>query len=50
MRQDADTWARARAWVLWKALIGLGDDADDAAWALNLPIIEEVIADYERRS
>jgi aminoglycoside phosphotransferase (APT) family kinase protein len=50
VRQDADTWARARAWVLWKALIGLGDDADDAAWALNLPIIEEVIADYERRS
>jgi hypothetical protein len=34
--------------VLWKALIGLGDDADEAAWGLNVPIIEEVIADHER--
>ena len=48
VQQDADTWARARGWVLWKALISLGDDAHDIAWALNAPIIEEVIADHER--
>ena len=48
MQQDADTWARARGWVLWKALISLGDDAHDIAWTLNAPIIEEVIADHER--
>lgn len=48
VQQDADTWARARGWVLWKALISLGDDAHDMAWALNAPIVEEVIADHER--
>ena len=48
MQQDADTWARARGWVLWKALISLGGDADEAAWELNVPIIEEVIADHDR--
>jgi aminoglycoside phosphotransferase (APT) family kinase protein len=48
VQQDADTWARARGWVLWKALISLGGDADDAAWELNVPIIEEVIGDYYR--
>ena len=48
VQQDADTWARARGWVLWKALISLGDDADEAAWALNVRIVKEVIADHER--
>ena len=48
VQQDADTWARARGWVLWKALISLGGDADEAAWELNVPIIEEVIADHDR--
>lgn len=48
VQQDADTWARARGWVLWKALISLGGDAEEAAWELNVPIIEEVIADHDR--
>jgi aminoglycoside phosphotransferase (APT) family kinase protein len=33
--QDDDTWARARAWALWKALI-----------TKDLPVVEQVLADY----
>ena len=28
---DDATWARARGWALWKALITLHDDTDDSA-------------------
>src|SRR5215469_10754497 len=38
---NAGTWARARGWALWKALIGLPGDEE-----LNLRIIHDVIADH----
>lgn len=48
--QDAGTWARARGWALWKALLNLtgfvGTDperADD-----ELRVIEAVLADHDR--
>ncbi|TCC50745.1 aminoglycoside phosphotransferase family protein [Kribbella capetownensis] len=34
--QDAGTWARARGWALWKALI-----------TTDLPVVERVLADYQ---
>lgn len=40
---DAGTWARARGWALWKALIGISDD--EAASALPLRVVDEVLAD-----
>ena len=48
--QDAGTWARARGWALWKALIGLVQDLDsheDRA-AVNRRVVEEVLADHDR--
>ena len=36
VQQDPATWARARAWALWKALI-----------TADIPVIEEVLADHE---
>jgi aminoglycoside phosphotransferase (APT) family kinase protein len=47
---DAGTWARARAWALWKALIlaagvASGNAADTArCWH----VIDEVLADHRR--
>ena len=38
---NAGTWARARGWALWKALISLPGDEE-----LNLRIIHDVIADH----
>jgi aminoglycoside phosphotransferase (APT) family kinase protein len=48
--QDEDTWARARGWALWKALIGLVDDLDTdrERAAVNLRVIAEVLADHDR--
>jgi aminoglycoside phosphotransferase (APT) family kinase protein len=40
--QDDGTWARARGWALWKALIGL---ADGTAVDINHRIIDAVLAD-----
>lgn len=40
---DPGTWARARGWALWKALIGVTDDP--ATSALPLRVIGEVLAD-----
>ena len=37
--QDRDTWARARGWVLWKALI-----------TTDLPVVERVLADHKLHS
>lgn len=48
--QDAGTWARARGWVLWKALLGLAGslDTDPDQAALNQRVIDEVLADHAR--
>ncbi|MDQ2846769.1 MAG: aminoglycoside phosphotransferase family protein [Actinomycetota bacterium] len=49
MNLDPATWARARGWALWKALICLARDIDtdpDAA-AINRRIIDEVVADHD---
>ena len=39
--QDAATWARARGWALWKALIGLAVNSADAG---NQRIVADVLA------
>jgi aminoglycoside phosphotransferase (APT) family kinase protein len=48
--QDAGTWARARGWALWKALIVLADvvDVDAEAAAVQRRVVEEVITDHAR--
>ncbi|MEV5603167.1 aminoglycoside phosphotransferase family protein [Streptomyces sp. NPDC052299] len=48
VRQDAGTWARARGWALWKALLNLtGDAGDDPARAANeLRVVGAVLADH----
>ncbi|SDT32031.1 Predicted kinase, aminoglycoside phosphotransferase (APT) family [Friedmanniella luteola] len=43
---DDATWARARGWALWKALIVLAGDATDAAG--NRGVVAEVLADHAR--
>lgn len=47
--QDAGTWARARGWALWKALIGLAADGDQggAAAATNRRIVEDLVSEHE---
>jgi aminoglycoside phosphotransferase (APT) family kinase protein len=47
--QDANTWARARGWALWKSLIGLAQDVDTdkPAAAVNRRVIDELLADHE---
>ena len=42
---DGPTWARARGWALWKALIVLAADPDDPGG--NAAVIAEVLADHE---
>jgi aminoglycoside phosphotransferase (APT) family kinase protein len=42
--QDAGTWARARGWVLWKALIGLA--AEPETDPNNRRIVADVIAEH----
>jgi aminoglycoside phosphotransferase (APT) family kinase protein len=52
LRMDRGTWARGRAWALWKALITLAnDDAGAAAerfgWRIgSRQVIDEVLADH----
>jgi aminoglycoside phosphotransferase (APT) family kinase protein len=41
---DAGTWARARGWALWKALIVLADGRDEQ---VNRLVIDEVLADHQ---
>ena len=41
--QDDGTWARARGWALWKALLNLAKD-DEAAE--NRRVVEEILADH----
>ncbi|GIH61826.1 aminoglycoside phosphotransferase [Microbispora siamensis] len=49
VRQDPATWARARGWALWKALIVLAEviDTDKAQAAEQLHVIDEVLTDHE---
>ncbi len=47
LQLDAATWARARGWALWKALITVADDIDGAPEksADALQVIRELLAD-----
>ncbi|MFG2405434.1 aminoglycoside phosphotransferase family protein [Streptomyces brevispora] len=48
--QDAGTWARARGWALWKALLKLTEHigTDPSQAARELRVVEAVLADHER--
>ncbi|WLQ42524.1 aminoglycoside phosphotransferase family protein [Streptomyces laculatispora] len=48
--QDAETWARARGWALWKALLNLTGyvGTDPGRAARELLVVEAVLADHER--
>lgn len=49
--QDDGTWARARGWALWKALLnltGLIGTPDRERTAAELRVVEAVLADHER--
>jgi aminoglycoside phosphotransferase (APT) family kinase protein len=48
--QDPGTWARARGWALWKALLVLSEsiDTDQEVAAANRRVIDEVLADHDR--
>jgi aminoglycoside phosphotransferase (APT) family kinase protein len=50
--QDDGTWARARGWALWKAMLLLAESADpDGERAVtNLHVITEVLADHKRHA
>ena len=47
---DAGTWARGRAWTLWKFLIVVAGLTDWKALEATQPwrIIDEVLADHKR--
>jgi aminoglycoside phosphotransferase (APT) family kinase protein len=45
---DEDTWARARGWALWKALLGIS--GDPASWEAGSPerhVVELVLGEHE---
>ncbi|SDI98750.1 Predicted kinase, aminoglycoside phosphotransferase (APT) family [Actinokineospora alba] len=47
---DKGTWARARGWALWKALLildGCLEDDDHERAAINQRVIDEVLADHD---
>jgi aminoglycoside phosphotransferase (APT) family kinase protein len=46
---NSDTWARARGWALWKAVITLAGDIDtnETRAAVNRRVITEVLADAD---
>ncbi|MEU6820753.1 aminoglycoside phosphotransferase family protein [Streptomyces atriruber] len=48
--QDDGTWARARGWALWKALLVLSEsvDTDREQAATNRRVIDAVLADHDR--
>ncbi|WP_306338819.1 aminoglycoside phosphotransferase family protein [Streptomyces sp. KL118A] len=48
--QDDGTWARARGWALWKALLVLSEciDSDREQAATNRRVIDAVLADHDR--
>jgi aminoglycoside phosphotransferase (APT) family kinase protein len=43
VRQDAGTWARARGWALWKALLVLSETTDPEVAAVTSHVIGEVL-------
>ncbi|QEU96651.1 aminoglycoside phosphotransferase family protein [Streptomyces kanamyceticus] len=47
--QSAATWARARGWALWKALLVLSEciDTDEEKAAANRRVIDAVLADHD---
>jgi aminoglycoside phosphotransferase (APT) family kinase protein len=47
--QDRASWARARGWALWKALIGLAEDIDTdrERASKNRRLIDEILADHD---
>ncbi|MEU3222064.1 aminoglycoside phosphotransferase family protein [Streptomyces sp. NPDC006976] len=47
--QDAGTWARARGWALWKALLNLTGDAgaDPVRAANERRVVDAVLADHD---
>ncbi|MFG3253687.1 aminoglycoside phosphotransferase family protein [Streptomyces sp. NPDC048172] len=50
---DADTWARARGWALWKAMLVLAqslerDPADETEAAAQRRVIRDVLDDHDR--
>ena len=46
--RDGSTWARARGWALWKALLGLtGDDVAPERRAREVAIIDAVVEDAD---
>jgi aminoglycoside phosphotransferase (APT) family kinase protein len=46
--QDDGTWARARGWALWKALLNLAEciDTEPERAAVNRRVIDEVLAEH----
>lgn len=46
--QDEGTWARARGWALWKALILLAGDIDNDD--VNRKVIAEILADADQEN
>ncbi|WP_426996961.1 aminoglycoside phosphotransferase family protein [Pseudarthrobacter sp. N5] len=46
--QDSATWARARGWTLWKALIGLASDidTDHQAAEANQRLIHDIVTEH----
>jgi rhamnogalacturonyl hydrolase YesR len=50
--QDPATWARARGWALWKALVCLAEDIDtnDKRAAVNRHVIDEILAEDDLAS
>lgn len=44
---DPATWARARGWALWKALITLAGTTDDGVAADNRRVVEQVLGDND---
>jgi aminoglycoside phosphotransferase (APT) family kinase protein len=49
VNQDEGTWARARGWAMWKALLTLSQtvDSDQHLADLNRRVIEEVLTDHD---
>jgi aminoglycoside phosphotransferase (APT) family kinase protein len=49
---DANTWARGRAWTLWKALIvGAGfTDTNAVEASQSWRVLDEVLTDYKHKS
>ncbi|AYY13131.1 aminoglycoside phosphotransferase family protein [Actinobacteria bacterium YIM 96077] len=48
--QDEATWARARGWALWKALLTLAENVstDNELASRNHRVIDEILADHDR--